>query len=588
MCEAGGSLTICACLALPGEFVLLDRLHTFPLVPAREGSGYQCVQLPLEIVRRTAALWWELSWLEKWPHQSGIRSPRGADCRRELPCSPFLWLFPPTTCSSSRACRDLAEKSRCRGACRPPRVCVTTVSCGRISARGLPSEAGWGFWLSADWRAFCLRFPCGVCAVFSICVGEGWQGALCNCSVRELRKGSSPITDNQGERRGCSRPCLIQLHFGKVTARQVRSKRRCWSSFSLCVKPDLASACCSSAGLLAAGWAKGSADLWAKAVAGGMSVLRHRQQLPAAFALLLYGTLGAGREMSGENKPWISFPRVVLESGVEFPFRWRSKSARCRVVLSAAAHAWLESELVCGQAGAGLSAGKKAVKGQCPWRGCLQLKWRALTFRGVAFLQHVFCSSASTHQTVLNYFIWWYWATISVPLAPNSASEHWRTQCWSALQAHHDGCCFNGFACNVGECQKSLWPEHGVRHLGALLGILGAAAEQHASIEPRQLRGVSKGNVTAAAAPYCGRTDARSEYPVLDVTWAGFTPHGLRTVMILPWRWISGFSYCLGACWSLALAAKWSCSPGRSLQRRAGSSVCWGFAADKTSCTSVV
>lgn len=54
--EAGSSLAICACLALPWEFVLLDRSDTFPFVSVRVGCVYQCVWLPLEIVTRTAAL----------------------------------------------------------------------------------------------------------------------------------------------------------------------------------------------------------------------------------------------------------------------------------------------------------------------------------------------------------------------------------------------------------------------------------------------------------------------------------------------------------------------------------------------------
>ena len=54
--EAGSSPAICACSALPWEFVLLDLLDSFPLTPAREGCVCQCVWLPLEIVTRTAAL----------------------------------------------------------------------------------------------------------------------------------------------------------------------------------------------------------------------------------------------------------------------------------------------------------------------------------------------------------------------------------------------------------------------------------------------------------------------------------------------------------------------------------------------------
>ena len=92
----------------------------------------------------------------------------------------------------------------------------------------------------------------------------------------------------------------------------------------------------------------------------------------------------------------------------------------------------------------------------------------------------------------------------------------------------------------MGECRQSLRPEHSIQHLDALLGFLGAAAEQHALIKPRQLSRVCKGNAAAATAVDCGRTDAWSKYLVLDGTWAGFALHGsasLRgpgTVMILP------------------------------------------------------
>lgn len=41
--EAGSSLAPCACSALPWAFVLLHRLDTFPLVPAREGCVCQRV-----------------------------------------------------------------------------------------------------------------------------------------------------------------------------------------------------------------------------------------------------------------------------------------------------------------------------------------------------------------------------------------------------------------------------------------------------------------------------------------------------------------------------------------------------------------
>lgn len=40
--EAGSSAVPCACSALPWEFVL-DRLDTFPFMPAREGCACQCV-----------------------------------------------------------------------------------------------------------------------------------------------------------------------------------------------------------------------------------------------------------------------------------------------------------------------------------------------------------------------------------------------------------------------------------------------------------------------------------------------------------------------------------------------------------------
>lgn len=44
----------------------------------------------------------------------------------------------------------------------------------------------------------------------------------------------------------------------------------------------------------------------------------------------------------------------------------------------------------------------------------------------------------------------------------------------------------------------------------------------------------SKENGGAAAALDCGRTDARSKYPVLGGIWAGFTLSGLGMVTILP------------------------------------------------------
>lgn len=96
------------------------------------------------------------------------------------------------------------------------------------------------------------------------------------------------------------------------------------------------------------------------------------------------------------------------------------------------------------------------------------------------------------------------------------------------------------FACYVGECKQSLRPEHSVQQLCALLGFLGAAVEQHTLIKPRQLSRVCKGNVAAATALDCRRTDAWSNYPVLDGTWTGFVLRGCTSlrgpgvVMILP------------------------------------------------------
>lgn len=82
------------------------------------------------------------------------------------------------------------------------------------------------------------------------------------------------------------------------------------------------------------------------------------------------------------------------------------------------------------------------------------------------------------------------------------------------------------------ENTSSLQSEGNVQHLGALLGFLGAITEQCASIMSAQQW--SKENGGAAAALDCGRTDARSKYPVLGGIWAGFTLSGLGMVTILP------------------------------------------------------
>lgn len=83
------------------------------------------------------------------------------------------------TLQRSHAAEWLANCPRC---VLPPRP---------VAGPGLPSETGWGFRLSPDSGVFCLHFLCGVCAAFSICRGDGWQGAPCNCLLQELWKSST-------------------------------------------------------------------------------------------------------------------------------------------------------------------------------------------------------------------------------------------------------------------------------------------------------------------------------------------------------------------------------------------------------------
>lgn len=56
-------------------------------------------------------------------------------------------------------------------------------------------------------------------------------------------------------------------------------------------------------------------------MAGGTSILQDRQRLPAALAVLFYGTLGTGREMSGENKLVQSgFPSLLSSLSLGWSF----------------------------------------------------------------------------------------------------------------------------------------------------------------------------------------------------------------------------------------------------------------------------